>query len=602
MMQSKHSSRTGKKITPKQIGELEQVRAGYSGVQVDNALDEIKKLSPKNLPTPDVGKATIDVFIDDIQRDPGDRMYVDRNIPKFKLDPAWVNPPCYYGDEGQRFDWSDLCKHYVMTCIINPGAFGTASKDVHEYHFENYRLYKKKEHLDGIKRRIAYDPSYIEQADKALEMLYNIYQPSFVEKDGVNYFNGELWKNVIKHFIWCVKWKMNKGEQCLDSLFVNLEGEQGCGKSQFAGHIGKEILQQYYTEGDIDLLGDSFGSAILQDKFIINFDELVKNDVPVEKIKQITTAEKIENRKIMTDKFIVKYIRASFFSTCNKPIYEVINDETGNRRFANFKFMGPSLKENIAVCEELDKIWKNNIDAIWKSVDENRPHGYVVGNAMGELLDLARCHYNAKGNTVRRWLSQTNQIIVSCRSSFAKKLEDVYSTYTAWCNLEDVKPCSLDTFKSRCKQMYTGKNKLAPNKLGVISASQAKTEGVVGEDEINPFAGMETFTPYVIDEKWRNLSENVPGVPPYKPVLEKNLKKSFESESEGGTCGTCGTFPASSGHLDKMDPIAKAQFEQERRRKNGSVTIEYDNSQYEEAILDDEAFFDKLKGEQKQND
>ena len=109
-------------------------------------------------------------------------------------------------------------------------------------------------------------------------------------------------------------------------MFINLEGEQGCGKSQFSEHLGKAVLENYFTTGDIDMLGDQFGAAILEDKFLINFDELVKNDVPIEKIKQITTAEKVINRKMMTEKYINHYIRASFMSTCNKPIYDVIND------------------------------------------------------------------------------------------------------------------------------------------------------------------------------------------------------------------------------------------------------------------------------------
>lgn len=507
---------------------------------VQQALDKIIEEGDDTAPKPTtIGKNSIEIVLEELQKKPEDREYVNCCLPQYKLDPAWIEPPCYEGDEGQRFDWQHICDHYINTVLENP-KLGVADKGVLKYRFDCFWQGQKKKHCDGIKLNIKYDPAYIPKANRFLEEIYNIYKPSFVEYNGIQYYSGELFKAVIKHFIWSIKWKMNKGKPCLHNLFINLEGEQGCGKSQFSEHLGKAVLENYFTTGDIDMLGDQFGAAILEDKFLINFDELVKNDVPIEKIKQITTAEKVINRKMMTEKYINHYIRASFMSTCNKPIYDVINDETGNRRFANFKFMNGCIKDEVELCAKLDKLWEDNIVALWKSVDENLPNGYVVGNDMGVLLDRARTTYNAKGDTVRRWLRSTNKCIVSFHTSGSQKLELAYNDYKEYCSIEDQTPCSLENFKSRVKNMYTGKVKLPPNKLAIVSISEASSNEEIDQTEVNPFTDYIQFVPYKFEDE-QNVPD-VPDVPPSEGVLEEKNKICSKTEKSTGTSGTCGTF------------------------------------------------------------
>lgn len=505
---------------------------------VQQALDKIIEEGDDTAPKPTtIGKNSIEIVLEELQKKPEDREYVNCCLPQYKLDPAWIEPPCYEGDEGQRFDWQHICDHYINTVLENP-KLGVADKGVLKYRFDCYAQGQKKKHCDGIKLNIKYDPAYIPQANRFLEEIYNIYKPSFVEYNGIQYYSGELFKAVIKHFIWSIKWKMNKGKPCLHNLFINLEGEQGCGKSQFSEHLGKAVLENYFTTGDIDMLGDQFGAAILEDKFLINFDELVKNDVPIEKIKQITTAEKVTNRKMMAEKYINHYIRASFMSTCNKPIYEVINDETGNRRFANFKFMNGCIKDEVQLCEKLDKLWADNIVALWKSVDENLPNGYVVGNDMGVLLDRARTTYNAKGDTVRRWLRSTNKCIVSSFKAGSQKLEIAYNDYKEFCSIEDQTPCSLENFKSRVKNMYTGKVKLPPNKLAIVSISEASSSDEIDQTEVNPFTDYIQFIPYKFDDE--QIIPLIPVIPPCEGVLEEKNKICSKTEKPTGISGISG--------------------------------------------------------------
>lgn len=580
-------SKIGKQISRGKIEELEQIRANYGSTQVSAALDKlIEDGDDSVIKTPDIGKNSIEIVMEELQMNPEDRQYVNRCLPRYKLDPAWIEAPCYYGDEGQRFDFQHICKHYVYTMFENP-KLGVADKGTMEYRFDCFMQMNKKRYCDSIKEKIKYDPKFEPQANKFLEQIYNIYKPSFVEVNGVQYYCGELFKAVIKHFIWSIKWKMNKGEKCLNNLFVNFEGEQGCGKSQFAEHIGKAILGNYYTNGDINLLGDQFGAAILEDKFLINFDELVKNDVPIEKIKQITTAELTEYRKMMTEKYITHYIRASFMSTCNKPIYEVINDETGSRRFANFKFMNGSIKDEIELCSKLDKLWDENVVALWKSVDENLPNGYVVGNDMGVLLDRARTTYNAKSDTVRKWLNAQNKCIVSTFKNGSQKLEIAYNEYKEYCNLEDVTPCSLENFKTRIKHMYTGKVKLPPNKLAISTIAEATLDSQVDEVEVNPFSEYLEFKPYVVDD-----ITNIPLIPCEKASLEANEKNVEKTENQGGISGISGINTNTSGNLlenGNFDTKNIPPTINDGWNKGGIIDDDPDFDQ------DNEDFFNKLK-------
>lgn len=561
--------------------------------------------------TPDVGKHSIDIIIEELQKEPVDRLYVNRCLPRYKLDPAWIEPPCYYGDEGKRFDWNDVCNHYKFTIVENP-QLGKTDLSVLEYRFDCYMRMKKKEYCDNIKALIKYDPAYEKQANIFLEKLYNIYKPSFVEVNGIQYYNGELFKDVVRHFIWSIKWKMNKGDTCLHNLFINFEGEQGCGKSMFAEHLGKKILGNYFCNSDIDVLGDQFGAAILEDKFLINFDELVKTNTPVEKIKQITTAEKTEYRKMMSEKYIERYIRASFMSTCNKPIYEIINDETGSRRFANFKFMNGCIKDEIELCSELDKLWDENVVALWKSVNENLPTGYIVGNDMSVLLDRARTTYNAKGDTVRRWLNYSNKCIVSINKSDSHKLETAYNDYKEYCAIEDQTPCSFDNFKTRIKNMYTGKVKLPPNKLAIMPISSATVDEVIDKTEVNPFSEYIEFKPYDIEKNSTYSTCSTHEANSYDI-----LKKCDETKNLGGTsgisvissdrCQNLSEIANSDGkkipptkndgwNLGGINPIDSLIKDQKSKLQRWDNKIEYEEPpRKDEFIEDNENFFKKLE-------
>ena len=179
----------------------------------------------------------------------------------------------------------------------------------------------------------------------------------------------------------------------------------------------------------------------------------------------------------------------------------------------------------------------------------------------------------------------------------SQKLELAYNDYKEYCSIEDQTPCSLENFKSRIKNMYTGKVKLAPNKLAIAYISEASVSDEVDQTEVNPFSEYLEFVPYKFkDETY------VPVVPGVEANLEQKNKNVVLKENQGGTTGTSGTFVSNSNlnsNESGLDKVQKLILEQETRRKNWDGTIEYEEPQQsndtnDEFVEDNDDFFKRL--------
>jgi hypothetical protein len=214
------------------------------------------------------------------------------------------------------------------------------------------------------------------------------------------------------------------------------------------------------------------------------------------------------------------------------------------------------------------------------------------------LLDRARTTYNAKGDTVRRWLHNSNKCIVSSFKAGSQKLELAYNDYKDYCAIEDQTPCSIDNFKSRIKNMYTGKVKLPPNKLAIAYISEASVNDEVDQTEVNPFSEYLEFVPYKFKDE-QNIPV-IPVIPPQEANLEQKNKNDFQKENAPGISGISGINSNKSG----LDKVQKLILEQETRRNNWDGTIEYEEPQQsndtnDEFVEDNDDFFKRLaKGDE----
>lgn len=573
------------------------------------ALEEIEneKNSSKVLPV-DKAKYYCELFLEDIQRPLDQRMYVPRTIEQMTVDPAMIEKPYFTRMKGETIDELTLGKYFRITVQENPEAFGFDTIELQMARFDSYVEGKYNDYRYGIYQTIKYDPAYEQQAEDFLHKLYDFYKPSFVTVEDVSYYSYDLFAAIIKHSIWCVKNKLSKGE-CNYPIFVSIEGDQGCGKSEFTRHLGRDILGKLYAEVKTDQLNDNFAQGLWNKKIFCNFEDMDKEDtVGNGRIKRIITQKEILHRGMRVEEFHETPNKATFFGTSNHAIWEIFPDKTGMRRYADLKFTRDDMKNDLVAQMYCDKIWKENRLALWKGVNEDEPMGYVFGNAMANLLDLARTTYISSNDTVKKWLEKNDLKVVSNSCTGGKTIKEAYDDYVSY--TDEKITCSYSNFCKRIQSLYTGTVKLKPSKLKIVNKIIAENDKAVQTLELNPFTQYIEFKPFEEGEKWREKIPDIPGVPPQNRVEnEKNFSAS--EEKNRGNMGNMGNISCKSissndlqippkgepGGTKGNDSLMDYIQNHNRLSSNYKIDEKYHNPNWTDEELENDSFFANIQKE-----
>lgn len=538
MKRNRSSIKTERLLPVGEIEKLEQIRANYCGKEVDEALDLLtKEINSNNIKSTDKAKYYCELFFEDIQRPLDQRMYVPKTIPQLTIDPAMIDKAYTTRMNGETFDEMELEDFFELTVQENPKEFGFDSIDLQKKRFLSYMKGMYLDYRYNIYQTIKYDAAYKQQAEDFLHKLFDFYKPSFVTVNEVCYYSYDLFAAIIKHSIWCVKNKLSKGK-CAYPIFVSFEGDQGCGKSEFTRHLGRDVLGKLYAEVKTDQLNDNFAQGLWNKKIFCNFEDMDKEDtVGNGRIKRIITQDDILHRGMHSEEFHETANKATFFGNSNYAIWEIFPDKTGMRRYADLKFTRDDMKNDLVAQMYCDKIWKENCLALWKGVNEDEKMGYVFGNAMADLLDLARTTYISSNDTVKKWLEKNDLKVVSSRCNGGKTVKDAYEDYVSF--TDEKLTCSYPNFCKRVQSLYTGKNKLKPSKLKIVNNIIAENDTTVQTEELNPFSQYIEFVPFEPNEPWRQNVPHVPGVPPKNEHLddEKNFAQNKQNDREHGEHG-----------------------------------------------------------------
>lgn len=573
------------------------------------ALEEIEneKNSSKVLPV-DKAKYYCELFLEDIQRPLDQRMYVPRTIEQMTVDPAMIEKPYFTRMKGETIDELTLGKYFRITVQENPEAFGFDTIELQMARFDSYVEGKYNDYRYGIYQTIKYDAAYEQQAEDFLHKLYDFYKPSFVTVDDVSYYSYDLFAAIIKHSIWCVKNKLSKGE-CNYPIFVSIEGDQGCGKSEFTRHLGRDILGKLYAEVKTDQLNDNFAQGLWNKKIFCNFEDMDKEDtVGNGRIKRIITQKEILHRGMRVEEFHETPNKATFFGTSNHAIWEIFPDKTGMRRYADLKFTRDDMKNDLVAQMYCDKIWKENRLALWKGVNEDEPMGYVFGNAMANLLDLARTTYISSNDTVKKWLEKNDLKVVSNSCSGGKTIKEAYDDYVSY--TDEKITCSYSNFCKRIQSLYTGTVKLKPSKLKIVNKIIAENDKSVQTLELNPFTQYIEFKPFEEGEKWRDEIPQIPLIPPQNRVEnEKNFSAS--EEKNRGNMGNMGNIFCKSissndlqiplkgnlGGIKGNDSLTNFIQNHNRLSSNYKIDEKYHNPNWTDEELENDSFFANIQKE-----
>ena len=176
----------------------------------------------------------------------------------------------------------------------------------------------------------------------------------------------------IKHFIWQVKSK-SLGRRIVHHLMpVIFSPEQGSGKTTFARALLRPLRELASADALISDFADHRSGDIYSYPVVVvdDLEQLSREAVPV--LKSLITSERITRRRLHTSQSVSMRQRATLIGTANRPVHELIEDETGHRRF----IMMPFRNGNVAKGGESD-VWETvtslNYELLWQSIDAYAP-------------------------------------------------------------------------------------------------------------------------------------------------------------------------------------------------------------------------------------
>lgn len=259
-----------------------------------------------------------------------------------------------------------------------------------------------------------------------------------------------LVKRVIQHTVWQVKRKM-LALPVKDHLMIIIIGPQGRGKSVAVSKFVSP-LEPFVTSAGIDQMTDPRSFSLFEDNFIVINDEMQgHNKVDVDKLKNIITATSLRARRLGTHCIDTFKQNCTFIGTSNKMLFEIINDDTGLRRFFGIN--------------TLDKINWDEVNAIdylkiWQSVNENQKSGYLE-----DVADQIRTiqEENTPKSSIKLFCEHY-QLVGSNMSHSVCKTQ-LYELYSAYCSKFNYKPFAENNFGKRIRQEGVGSARIR-NSLG----------------------------------------------------------------------------------------------------------------------------------------
>ncbi|ESZ27567.1 hypothetical protein X733_28460 [Mesorhizobium sp. L2C067A000] len=171
----------------------------------------------------------------------------------------------------------------------------------------------------------------------------------------------------IRQFFWLVKRKVSGERVERHMMLIVVSSKQGVGKTMFVD----KLVSPWEEAATGPILITDVTDARSADIFrfpIGKVDDMEK--VPVDKIavlKSVLTSGRMRRRKLGTMGSIDLRQTLTLVGTANQSIHELVEDDTGHRRFAALEF------DSVEGEESNERIWSivNSIDyrLLWRSVD-----------------------------------------------------------------------------------------------------------------------------------------------------------------------------------------------------------------------------------------
>lgn len=181
-----------------------------------------------------------------------------------------------------------------------------------------------------------------------------------------------LAKACIAHWIWQVKQKMLGRAPVHHMMPIIFSAEQGSGKTTFTRRLVSPLMEFASADVLISDFADRRSAEIYRFPVVVvdDMEQVAASTVPI--IKSLITSASINRRPLFTSHSVTMRQAATLIGTANRPIHELIDDDSGHRRFVMMRF-----KNGNKAKGGDERIWRivNELDfeKIWLAVDAFGP-------------------------------------------------------------------------------------------------------------------------------------------------------------------------------------------------------------------------------------
>lgn len=323
---------------------------------------------------------------------------------------------------------ADQLENIITVCEdakeINTGTKSQA-RAIIEY-TKYYFAEKAREDKRELMHSVIHDSSDESFFDVYCEKLYRAY--NCVEDYDVFY-------TIMKHNYWQIKRRLFS-YPVINDIFLTLRGPQGIGKGYLVDALfGSVFGRRYIPAWSIESIVDERNTPALGNMLVVNIDEVdtgklgTMSGKSMSEIKARITANEYTYRPLYSNSTKTIPRSATFISTSNYHVYEIMNDETGMRRF--FEFNSRNREQERFDYTLVAELREDSIRA-FKSIDEENPKGYWdVSSEVGAKISAIQATY-VKMNSAEEFLCEmytVNEEIPYAECITPKDLYEEYSDY-----------------------------------------------------------------------------------------------------------------------------------------------------------------------------
>lgn len=258
---------------------------------------------------------------------------------------------------------------------------------------------KRKDHLQTLVCTQR-DDAFV---DKWLRDLFDIYK---IDPTDLNL-------TMYKHMLYSIKRAVwGYPPPACRFMYTMFARNQGIGKSQHVKHLADPFPYAFTDQGTLDmLLNKNDLKALTNDKLLIDIQELAcegtLDRAQYAAIKAAITSDTVGGRVLYSVESEEQPMLSVFVSSTNIHIADMIQDDTGLRRFFSFDFQ---CKRADMQWSKIDAHWKQ-IGSVYKAIDESGDPPLNDKMPVFAELELVQEDYKRRTDFIVEWQSFTGNKI-----------------------------------------------------------------------------------------------------------------------------------------------------------------------------------------------